>query len=518
MDYVLVMTLFCTAVIIYHSRYEKRAPLGCCCPCGTIQPSNTEQARVALEGIEGEIKRDRVSEFFKTKVAGFIKVPLHRLVLGVIFAVWLSIAVWQATMLEATKENEEFLSEDHPLQKSITILNKEFPTAQDDLGLKVYFVWGVDEVDRTGVNRLLDPDTYGSPRFVSDFEFNEQCQTDLLNFCDELKADPKYSDLVKQKDGVGQVYCFIEELAAFNVLGNLDKDNCDYVKKQGWKNETWQIDPSNLFNIMPEFLLQKSCFDDAGRETVSGRYQNEIGWNGLDLRFAAVSLESNVLDPFGRDAEEYTRKEYELFLAIAREQDAIISKSCHPTSNSPTIMTDLDEKFVFMNNQSIYVRSAIQGAVLGVAIAFLVLLISTRVFHLAFFASLSIMCVLVSVIGMMVILGWQLGSTESILIAIIAGFSVDYVVHLAHAYEIASGDCYERITEAFSDLGTSVFNGMITSVVASIPLFFCQLQFFAKFGTFLCLTILFSWIFANFGFMTLIAQLKIPIKEKGCRL
>ena len=89
----------------------------------------------------------------------------------------------------------------------------------------------------------------------------------------------------------------------------------------------------------------------------------------------------------------------------------------------------------------------------------------------------------------MVMLGWQLGSIESTLIGIIAGFSVDYVVHLAHAYEIAKGDTNARITEAFGDLGISVFNGMITSVGASIPLFFCQLQFFAKFGTFLCLVI-----------------------------
>ena len=134
---------------------------------------------------------------------------------------------------------------------------------------------------------------------------------------------------------------------------------------------------------------------------------------------------------------------------------------------------------------------------------------------MAFFASLSIMSVLISVVGMLVILGWDLGSIESILIGIIAGFSVDYVVHLAHAYEIADGDTNDRITEAFSDLGISVFNGMITSVAASIPLFFCQLQFFAKFGTFLCLTIVFSWIFANFGFMSVLATLKIPITNEG---
>jgi len=297
-----------------------------------------------------------------------------------------------------------------------------------------------------------------------------------------------------------------------NVKGDL-KD-CDYVKQGKWRDEAWQVDPNYLPDIMPGFLSESTCFDDGG-ETISGEYQNEIGWNGSELKFAAVSVESQVLDPFGLDAESTTRQEYEQFIAIAREQNAIITESC----SGDVIMTDLDNKFVFMNNQVLYVQSALQNSILGVAIAFVVLLISTRVLHIAFFASLSILAVLISVVGTMVMLGWFLGSIESTLIGIIAGFSVDYVVHLAHAYEIAGGDTYTRVTEAFGDLGVSVFNGMITSVVASIPLFFCQLQFFAKFGTFLCLTIAYSWIFANFGFMSVLAQLKIPLKEgKSFRL
>jgi len=59
---------------------------------------------------------------------------------------------------------------------------------------------------------------------------------------------------------------------------------------------------------------------------------------------------------------------------------------------------------------------------------------------------------------------------------------------------------------------------MITSVLASLPLFACQLQFFAKFGTFLCFTILFSWLFANFGFMSVLVTIggekQRPIKEE----
>merc|ERR1712003_193646 len=182
--------------------------------------------------------------------------------------------------------------------------------------------------------------------------------------------------------------------------------------------------------------------------------------------------------------------------------------------NNKVVMTDLDQKFVFMNNQRIYVRSALSSSFLGVAIAFTVLLVSTRVLHIAGFATCSIICVLLSVTGSIVMIGWSLGSIEAILISITAGFAVDYVVHLAHAYEQSRQEnTFDRVRDAFGEMGISVFNGMATSVGASIPLFFCQLQFFAKFGTFLCLTIAFSWLFANFGFMSVLAQLKIPVKN-----
>jgi len=56
-------------------------------------------------------------------------------------------------------------------------------------------------------------------------------------------------------------------------------------------------------------------------------------------------------------------------------------------------------------------------------------------------------------------------------------------------------------------MGAPVLSGMITSVLASLPLFACNLVFFSQFGTFLCLTIMFSWLFANFAFMSAMATI-----------
>jgi len=510
-DYVLVMSLFCTAVVIYHDRYEDRKAIcGCCTDCTYTEPSPTETAQEALKnGESNEQQGDRVTVFFRERVAPFVLVPWHRLVMLLLFVGWLSVATWQTTKLEPTKETEQFLDEDHPLQKSFTILNSEFPTAESDLGLKVYYTWGLGEVSRDGVSLLFDP-FLGDPVFLDTFDFNEQCQTKLVETCAQLKTDDRYQPYIKRDGGVGSVFCFVEELAAFSVRGNLD--DCDYVRQGEWKSENWQISPDNLTSVMESFVQQMSCRDQT--QTIQTYYSNELGWDGESMRYASIAVESENLDPFSTPSEKFTKSQYDQFVAIAEEVDDIVSEFC----TGQVIMTDLDQRFIFMNNQNIYLRTAIQSSVLGVAIAFTVLLLATRVFHIALFASLSIISVLVSVTGTMVMLGWNLGSIESVLISIIAGFSVDYVVHLAHAYESSDGDADQRVTAAFGDMGISVLNGMVTSVAASLPLFFCQLQFFAKFGTFLCLTIAFSWVFANFIFMSVLAQLKIPIKHgKGFR-
>lgn len=509
MDYVLVMTLFCTAVVIYHDRYEdKKLCCGCCGPCSKSDPSPTAAAKEALEAGDVDEKDDKVSNFFRTKFVSFILSPKNRMGIFLVYAVWISVGIWQTSKLEPVQETEQFLDENNPLQKSFSIINSEFPTAEEDPSTSVYYVWGLGLVDRTGVNVMLDPTSTGTPTYLESFDFNEQCQTRLAEACTKLRSDASYASFIKRENGSGSTLCFIEELAAFSVKGTL-VDNCDYAQKQLWTNETWQIPPEDLAEVMEEFLEQQSCVDPT--VTVASQYALEIGWDGRSMKYAGISVESEGLDPFSTNSQEFTRSKYDGFVSVQAELDDIASEHCAGSS----VMTDLDQKFIFMNNQKIYVRTAYQSAIVGVAIAFLVLLLATRVFHIALFASLIIASVLVSVVGMMVLLGWQLGSIESILIAVIAGFSVDYVVHLAHSYEAASDakTTSERLEAAFGDMGISVMNGMITSIAASIPLFFCQLSFFAKFGTFLCFTIAFSWIFANFVFMSALAQFQIPIRH-----
>lgn len=528
MDYVLVMSLFCTAVVIYHNKFEKPEarcwciPTTCCSNggfCRTSSPTPTEYYHSKAEAGEGG-EGGRITRFFRHQVTDFITGPVyHRLVLGIIFGAWVTAAVVQTTKLRPTEQTEQFLDDEHPLQKSFTILGNEFPVANADQGSHVYFSWGIGEVDRTGVNQLLKPDYYGEPTFVSDFVFDETCQTAILRVCDDLATNNEYQPYIKYENGLGSVECFVQEMGAYRALGSLS--DCPAVRSGAWKEaNNWQVPLEELPTFMPKFINQTSCYSGDNPDNIMTKYANSMGWDGKSMKFAAVAAENEVIDPYSTLPEKVVREQYNGLLNMSTIfDDTIIADQCGTGVLSE--MTDLDLKFVFMNTQTIYVRSAIASSFLGVGIAFTVLIIATRVLHLALLATLSIVCVLVSITGSIVMLGWSLGSIEAILISIVAGFSVDYVVHLAHAYERAkhANSVKERIRSAYGEMGISVFNGMVTSVGASIPLFLCQLQFFAKFGTFLCLTIGFSWLFANFAFMSVLAQCRIKLKESGkCRL
>ena len=274
-----------------------------------------------------------------------------------------------------------------------------------------------------------------------------------------------------------------------------------------------RMTPEEFESHAAEFLEAPSVLD--AKLSVAERYPDHIGWDGARLRFAAISVASKSLRIWDEPPEDFTRRQYELYDALRVNIDDIAYEAC----GARVMMTDMDGKFVFMNNQRIYRTSAVRGALIGLGIAFCVLLLCTWSLTISLLSSLSILCTMISVIGLTTMMGWTLGTTEAIQISILAGFSVDYVVHLAHAYASSNAATREeRVVAAFSDMGSPVMSGMITSVLASLPLFLCTITFFAKFGTFLCLTIGFSWIFANFGFMSLLASIGPQNRSRGTGL
>ena len=96
-------------------------------------------------------------------------------------------------------------------------------------------------------------------------------------------------------------------------------------------------------------------------------------------------------------------------------------------------------------------------------------------------------------------IGWTVSAIESICLTILVGLSVDYTIHLANSWRESVGlkDREKRLQATLLEIGISVFSASITTFLACIPLFFCYILFFQKFGIFIALTIFWSTIYVR---------------------
>ena len=100
---------------------------------------------------------------------------------------------------------------------------------------------------------------------------------------------------------------------------------------------------------------------------------------------------------------------------------------------------------------------------------------------LQIYAILSVAGVVVTFIGIIVAIGWELGIIESICITILVGLSVDYVLHIANSYnESEEKTRYEKVSMAILEIGVSVFSAAITTLGSATLLLFTTVLFFVR--------------------------------------
>lgn len=87
-----------------------------------------------------------------------------------------------------------------------------------------------------------------------------------------------------------------------------------------------------------------------------------------------------------------------------------------------------------MPSERAFVKNAIQGIIISIAFSFAVLLATSLNVIVSIYSVFSIIGVILSVMTVIVLNGWELGVSESVALVIVIGLSVDYVVHLANHY------------------------------------------------------------------------------------
>jgi predicted RND superfamily exporter protein len=192
--------------------------------------------------------------------------------------------------------------------------------------------------------------------------------------------------------------------------------------------------------------------------------------------------------------------------------------------NSQAFMTT--QSFVWMVTMAALLSNTIQSVAIAIAFCWIVLICCSWNWMAGSLALVSVVSIVTMGAAWMVILGWSLGIIECIALIVVVGISVDYSVHIAHAYveaeplakagqELTDED--ERIQRtrfALATIGISLTSGLFTSLGGALFLFFCALNVFRKFGIFLFLTLLVSFACA---FLMLVPMLLVvgPTGTRG---
>ncbi|XP_069933155.1 protein dispatched homolog 3 isoform X3 [Oryctolagus cuniculus] len=149
-------------------------------------------------------------------------------------------------------------------------------------------------------------------------------------------------------------------------------------------------------------------------------------------------------------------------------------------------------KQIFM--EIIGVQSALSGLVLSLLICVAAVAVFTTHILLLLPVLLSILGIVCLVVTIMYWSGWEMGAVEAISLSILVGSSVDYCVHLVEGYllagenlpphqdEDAGAQRQWRTLEAVRHVGVAIVSSALTTVIATVPLFFCIIAPFAKFG------------------------------------
>ena len=125
-----------------------------------------------------------------------------------------------------------------------------------------------------------------------------------------------------------------------------------------------------------------------------------------------------------------------------------------------------------MASERALATSAINGIAIAMGFAFIILLIATKNIIISVASIFCVAVVILSVVALMVIQGWELGISESISVVILIGLSVDYVVHLASDYKHSAHESRSnKIKQAYTEMGVSILSGTITTFGSGLALF-----------------------------------------------
>ncbi|CAH1792445.1 unnamed protein product [Owenia fusiformis] len=577
-NYISVILFFPCVVVKYHKAWENWS-WWCCRPClkktrgnDTVEMHNSAVESQQPTDLKDNSQRKNIAvKFFRGPYFKFIT---HKVVKWVVFVFFLGMSatfIYFATTIQVNEEQIKFLKDTSNFGKVFDRRANAFKPSNQDRAVKVYIAWGLKNQDMSGCHKT-DTSCDGVSVYDETFNLNDAgTQEALAAFCTKMKtlSAAEAEELKIRRNIVTndlEVQCFIDDMEAFlkadenatytippsttmnkySPSVNLDmpwvKSNVEAIMNAPPMNNMFYnasalpASYSNYFEVALNYWLQHG-FDYAnnmgtvvsnlrsyssilGEEELAGVTQREnvtFGGStikgpkyGTRLRYAAIVVNTSMnFDSLGYPTDLPIRDAWENF--VTKEISAMPEPLQGGFQCTPTLFT----AWHWLKVQKSLTNSAINGIIIGLCIAFPILIIATKNVIVGFFALCSIAMVTTSVVGVIPLAGWKLGILECLNLVLIVGLSVDYVVHLAEGYSRSPHkDRLGRVHSMLEEVGVSVLSGSITTLGASFFILLAEILFFTQFGIIMFSTIGFSVMYA-LGFFTVLLVLLGPQNEFG---
>eukprot|EP00828_Plagiopyla_frontata_P010430 TRINITY_DN15562_c0_g1_i6.p1 TRINITY_DN15562_c0_g1~~TRINITY_DN15562_c0_g1_i6.p1 ORF type:complete len:423 (-),score=18.49 TRINITY_DN15562_c0_g1_i6:171-1439(-) len=395
-----------------------------------------------------------------------------------IFSCLLIIFIAFTSQLTAPPDMEEFLPETSLLKKGQDYLKDgRFHSSVNDNLLNVDIIWGIESINRDGTSHW-DPEDLGN--IVWNQKFNlaaVESQNRLLEICNYFQSST--STLILENS----IDCFLYDFIFW---------------LKSTKGLSYPVQADQFEPLLYEYSLQEIAF------THLTNYR--IGFLEKKLKFVSIGLVGST--PFIQ-ARAHQLPIFEKWEEMVEDLN---EKSLEGLGKA---YQDGGLSWQWMASEKAFIKNAIQGLYLSGTFAFVVLLLFTQNIIITLFCLLSIAGIVCGVLAITKWQGWYLGVMESVNCSIVIGFSVDYIIHIAHSYTKCKDDSrIKKVEFALTHMGISVLGGGITTFGAGVFLLFAELMFFTKMGILLMSTIALSLSWSLIFFPAL-AQTLGPIKNQG---
>jgi len=422
--------------------------------------------------------------------------PLLLIFIGLIFFIQ---GMVYTAHLDFPREPEVWLPQNHMSRD----IEGFFPTASYSPDYNQYailgVVWGISGLNTNNLD-IYEPDRLrGAAIFDPEFRIDTVSgQQAILEACRSLRRVICFhpgchnggTGLLMIDHAEQEWSCFMEDFHRWHAF--------TYPNWQGVNNAATWPTGNDFINKLREFRndapsreLSDCC---AFSGVVPQNYEEDIGFINGELKYIQIRLRSTIpTDLAYRDGLE-VRRLVDAWLHEQRVRMPVNLKSMEIHANGLFASYDLNLELVCGFWHS-----------LGIALpaVFFAMFLSTCNIIVSIYALTSVTGVVLCVLGFThAAVGWELGFGEAIAGIVVLGYSVDYVMHLAHFYcearDIFSRD--DKAKFAIYNMGATILAGALSTGGSGVILFFCFFAFFYKMAIVITVTIIYALLF-SLGFM-----------------